>query len=152
VESLFADKRLSHVPNFSYLPPTNKKKSHENIGSPLGSFPKVGQREIISYSDLQREIEGYRDYTQTVLFTQTSKHNRVFGQLFEAASGKISKLDVIDFGIFTVDGENIAPSEVQKIEEMDQSVITKHVFFAGRVYLDHNNCSTFVHLFTFIFS
>ena len=46
------------------------------------------------------------------------------------------KLDVIDFGLF--------PGENEKT--------TKHVFFAGKIFIDNNGSSTFVNMFTLIFS
>jgi len=138
IESLFMDKRLSHVPNFKYLPPVNKAR----IGTTttlLGTFPSLGQRPIVTNSDLENEvlISKQTGFEEIVTFYQTSKENNLVCQMFEVYKGVITKLDVIDFGMFVVPNDPEHP--------------TKHAFFVGKVYLDSTGASTFCSQFTLIF-
>ncbi len=148
VESLFADKRLSHVPNFQFLPPVNKPRTGTRITYPIGNFPRVGQAPILSYADLQKELSvaATNGFSESVKFTFTSDASRVFGQFFEVAGAKLTKLDVIDFGLFTVGGNQTTQ------DEFGGSVAsTKHVFFVGKIYVDDNDSHTFINIFTLVF-
>ncbi len=164
IEPLFTDKRLSHLPNFKYLPP-------ETItGNPLGDYPNVNESAPLTYPELMKEIaikkpeefaksdsldpfdhpkrrnllknfmkpEGVMATKEgkTIQFTNTSKTNNVVMQMFELSDNKFKKLDIIDFGTFN------DPQDFDRPE--------KHIFFAGKVYVDSNGSPTFVNLFTFI--
>ncbi len=139
IESLFMDKRLSHVPNFKYLPPVNKARIGGTTSS-LGTFPSLGQSPILTTDDLDKELSNAisTGFSQTVRFFQTSKQNNIVAQFFEVSGNAISKLDVIDFGLFTVPGDSEYP--------------TRHVFFVGKVFIDGFGASTFVNLFTLVFT
>jgi hypothetical protein len=39
---------------------------------------------------------------ETIKFAETTITNRIMGQMFEIGNGKVTKLDVVDFGIFTL--------------------------------------------------
>ena len=58
--------------------------------------------------------------------------------MFEVDSNRLNfiKLDVIDYGEIIVDDDELRSN--------------KHIFFAGKVYLDSNQIPTFVNLFTLI--
>ncbi len=130
IESLFMDKRLSHVPNFNYLPPVNKPRVGTSQGLPLGNFQNIGQRPIYDWNDLNKEIKDLeqRGYIQDISFLETSRENNLFCQMFEVDSATIHKLDVIDFG------------ELQD----------KHVWFIGKVRSDSYNSDIFINMFTLI--
>lgn len=138
VESLFQDKRLSHLPNFQFLPPVNRAKIGATEKNSLGDYVNVNQTPILSYEDLDLEIKNSRNkgYSQNIFFTETSRGNNLLCQFFEISNGQMIKLDVIDFGLFP--GEN------------EQT--TRHVFFVGKIFIDNNGSSTFVNIFTLIFS
>lgn len=138
VESLFQDKRLSHLPNFQFLPPVNRAKIGATEKNSLGDYVNVNQTPILSYEDLDLEIKNSRTkgYSQNIFFTETSRGNNLLCQFFEISNGQMIKLDVIDFGLFP--GEN------------EQT--TRHVFFVGKIFIDNNGSSTFVNIFTLIFS
>ena len=133
MESLFADTRLSHVPNYRFLPPVNDASQ-----TPLGSFVQIGERPTLEYSDVEVELAAARatGFAHDIRFTETSPQNRVVCQLFEFASSRMTKLDVIDFGLFAA---------------ADQAT-TRHVFFAGKLYVDSFGSHTFVHMFTLVWS
>jgi hypothetical protein len=137
IYSLFQDKRLSHLPNFQFLPPVNRAKIGFTTKNPLGNYQNLNQEPILSYDELQKEIDKAqsRGYLQNITFTETSRANNLFGQFFEVSEGQITKLDVIDFGDFPGTAQNS----------------TRHVFFLGKIFTDSNGCTTFVNMFTMIF-
>lgn len=151
IESLFADKRLSHIPNFKFMPPVNKD------GSSLGNFVNIGQKPIFEYADLKSELDQVErlGFKQTVYFTEISNQNPVFGQLFEVGGGYLTKLDIIDFGIFILKNNEIqimSQDELDRARDLGKEITTKHVFFAGKIYVDSNGSQTFVNLFTLVLS
>ncbi len=131
-ESFFQDKRLSHIKNFKFLPPKNKKTTLDPEGSLLGEFRPLSQPEVLSFDELKSELVNKDSHT--VFFSETSRFNNLFGQFFEVTGNDIRKLDVIDFGSFPIEsGESV------------------HVFFVGKIYVDKMRRSTFINLFTVIF-
>lgn len=138
MESLFMDKRLSHVPNFKYLPPVNKARIGNSTSS-LGVYPSLGQAPISTIKDLESELKPTIDkgFQEVVTFFETSRQNNLVCQIFEVSDNSLIKLDVIDFGLFTTRENSL--------------YATKHVFFAGKVFIDSMGSSTFVNLFTLIF-
>jgi hypothetical protein len=152
VESLFADKRLSHIPNYKYLPPINKPRLGASITLPLGMYPHYGQEPIFEFSDLKKELDPIEKsgYSTDIFFSETSKSNRTIGQIFEIGDGQITKLDVIDFGIFTMTNSELTNEDIQKAENEGRMLTTKHVWFVGKVMKDDNGSSTFVNMFTIV--
>tara|TARA_B100000700_G_scaffold321715_1_gene421588 strand:- start:27493 stop:28428 length:936 start_codon:yes stop_codon:yes gene_type:complete len=134
VESLFQDKRLSHVANFLYLPPVNAATNTVGDKLPLGDYPDLGQNPMMKYEDLAAELKGREK--ETITFYETSLENNLIGQFFEIGQTTFKKLDVIDFGEF-VTGDEDFPE--------------KHVFFVGKVFPDSKDSYTFVNMFTLVF-
>jgi len=127
VESLFQDKRLSHVDQFSYLPPTANNLK-------LGNYPRLSQDSILSLAQIQREISGKQG--ETVRFIESSRDNNIICQFFEIQKTNMVKLDVIDFGEFTTESP-VRPNQ--------------HYFFVGKVLPDGKGLYTFVNLFILVF-
>lgn len=149
VESLFADKRLSHIPNFQFLPPVNKVKTGSDVSYPIGTYTRLNQPPIQTLKEIEDEIEGLRKigFVEDVSFTKTSRANRLFSQFFEVAATGVTKLDVIDFGSFQT------KTTEQLFEADDNRQYTnKHIYFVGKVYTDSKGSQTFVNMFTLIFS
>lgn len=137
-ESFFLDKRLSNLPNYKFLPPINKKTSEEQI-RPLGIYPNLGKQGSLSAAELNKELNLLKErgaYSK-VEFSNTSTTNTILGQIFEINGNDISKLDLIDFG--------------EQVFKSGDSLTTRHVYFAGKIFLDDNNSHTFVNIFTLIF-
>lgn len=138
LESLFQDRKLSHLPNFSYLPPIIKA-SESNVGDKsklenltpylLGEYPSWGRNETpLALYEIQGENSRYGN-GESIPITQSSRNNRIISQFFEINSdGSVGKLDVVDSG--TKGG--------------------KRVFFIGKTYLDNRGCPTFVNIFTLL--
>jgi hypothetical protein len=137
VESLFYDKRLSHIPNFKFLPPINKPLPGRVNATPIGDYTNVNQKPILQYSDLAVELDELEKngYKKDVQFIETSRDNNLLCQFFEMYDNQVVKLDVIDFGTFPA----------------DENGKVKHVFFVGKVFTDGYNVSTYVNLFVLVF-
>jgi hypothetical protein len=137
LEGLFQDPRLSHLPNFRFLPPVNAGQE-TGPGSMLGSYRPWGDPRPLTYESLRRELDTVeaKGGCRTLSFDPTTRTNRVVGQLFERTSTGLRKLDVIDFGVHAT-GRPSSP--------------TAHVFFAGRLVEDSAGVHTFVHVFTLVF-
>ena len=134
IESLYADSRLSHLPNFRYLPPINKSSVGVELGAPLGDYEKLNQLEKLTLQDLMSGLMGKEKHT--ISFTETSRENNLVAQMLESSPNGLEKLSVIDFGEFP-DEEPLSPG--------------KRVFFAGKIFTDGNGAHTFVNIFTIIF-
>lgn len=144
-ESLFQDVRLSKVINFEYLPPINRtndvtidKRDHRTTTKhQLGNYMPWGRTHLdgLSPAQLEDELAYYErlGYARTISFEPTSLNNRLFAQAFELTSNTMTKLDVIDYGQYLVNGQ------------------LHHAFFVGKVYVDENDTHTFIHLFTMVF-
>lgn len=155
INSLFQDKRLSHIPNFQFLPPVNKPRAGQVTGSVLGNFININSQPILSYNDVLHSIDLSlrRGFSAEIDFVDTSKANNLVCQMFEMSNGEIIKLDVIDFGLFNVSGRDVSVDERLRAE-IDPRVrpdATKHVFFCGKVFTDRHNVNKFMNLFTLIF-
>jgi len=197
VEPLFMDKRLSHVPNFKFLPPLlvfprldkfnlkamRRRGRRTKTKVFLGSYTALNEQQTeMKYSDLMKHLNGKGSQgiepddfdgppennspwnkdnksaikrsrstknnvpdtsislsreRKRIKFLETSENNNIVMQMFEVNDKKLKfkKLDVIDFGEFTVSNNN-RPN--------------KHIFFAGKVFLDSFQVPTFVNLFTII--
>lgn len=133
LESFFQDPLLSHVPNFQYLPPINKRYSEEVPAVPLGNYSAVGGNIVMTFNDVQKEMSDARaaGNLRTFRFDPAPRSNNVHLQFFEQTSTGMLKLDVIDFGTYR--GDRGAPTRV---------------LFVGKVYWDDFDVETFVRLFT----
>ena len=137
-ESLWQDKKLTHVPNFQYLPPVQNGTSVV-----LREYAKLEQPAPLNFDDLQIELNAVQSMRNTsagaaleATFTKTSKDNNIVCQIFEVTSGSMNKLRMIDFGEF---------------EDSDPTSPGKHVFFAGKLFQDDLGQDTFINLFTVVF-
>lgn len=140
LESLFQDRKLSHLPNFSYLPPIVKvsesrsgdKRILENLTPyTLGEYPSWGRNETpLTLGEVEEENSHYES-NLPVRITRSSRKNRILSQTFEInQDGTVGKLDVVEGG---------------KMGE-------KTVFFIGKTYLDNRGTPTFVNIFTLLLS
>lgn len=138
--SLMFDHQLSHVPNFMFLPPVNKATPLSPKKTSLGRFLPIGRTKPLSSNEVESQINAADDrgYVKTVDFTETSRQNNVFFQVFEVREGvsELVKLDVLEFG---------------RYKTSDEKFPERTVFFVGRALKDSLERHTFVHLFTLMF-
>lgn len=168
-EALYNDRRLSHIDNFKFLPPINKRIPNSAATTTLGNYSSAinGNREIITYSDLKNEflnnVVQYGTVTnsrplqkQTVYFNETSITNRIVGQIFEIGDGFVTKLDVIDFGVFTIRKTDppLFPDEPSP-KPLNPDVVTSttriHVYFVGKVMKDSTGTDKYLNICTLVF-
>ena len=134
LESLFQDRKLSHLPNFSYLPPIIKV-SESNVGDKsklenltpylLGEYPSWGRNEKpLTLAEIAGDNSRYGT-GETVPIMESSRKNRIISQFFEIhRDGSVGKLDVVESA--------------------------KGIFFIGKTYLDNMGSPTFVNIFTLL--
>jgi hypothetical protein len=134
IESLWQDMRLSHLPHYRYLPPTNAPGPGMLTGSLLGDYPKFDQSPPLTFQDLDTHLKTRE--SKVLRFTSTSIQNNIVAQMLAIAPGGIEKLSLIDFGEF--------PDE-------DPHSPGKRVFFAGKIFKDRPGFFTFVNLFTIVY-
>ena len=138
IESLWQDKRLTHLPNYQFLPPINKTSRKQ-----LRAYPKLQQPAPMTWTDLSNELGAGDPSGETgvgppvsITFPATSTDNNLVCQVWEVCSGSINKLRMIDFGEF---------------EDQDPLSPGRHVFFVGKLFDDDGGESTFLNLFTVVF-
>lgn len=168
-DNMFSDRRLSHLDNFSFLPPINKRTDASPVVKPIGNYAGSinGNRQILSYSDLQAEFQHtivksgslqQRSLLQkqTITFAETTMTNRLVGQMFEVADGVITKLDVVDFGVFTVKKTDppLFPDAIPTPLNTDLVTATSriHVYFVGKIFLDASGNHKFINMFSLCFN
>jgi hypothetical protein len=132
VENLFFDKRLSHIPNFNFLPPVVLDDGDSELVS-LGDYANLNQSDDLSYDEIIESLQGKP--IRTIDFVKTSPDNNVLMQFFETSAGNFQKLDAIDFGSFATDSVS-RPG--------------KHVIFVGKVYTTSQGDPRFINMFTII--
>jgi hypothetical protein len=155
IDGLFVDAKLSHLPNFQYLPPINKYRLGDTTVNLLGNYPNLNQTRQLTFADVERYVEEAtrRGYSSEVVFEETSKINNLVCQIFEVGDNEIVKLDVIDFGLFNLSGQDVSLSERKRQNQDPRKAptLSKHVFFVGKVFTDSNGVNKFINLFTIIF-
>lgn len=132
IEGFFQDKRLSSAPNFQFLPPVNKARAGAGERTRIANYVRLDQANIDSMETLEKEFEQFESIS--IPFTETSVENNLLCQFFETSENRVVKLDVIDFGTLVARDGTL-----------------KHVFFAGKVFIDNYNCPTFVNMFSLVF-
>lgn len=135
-DSFFQDRRLSHIPNYQFLPPVNRPRLGETEVTALGDYVSLQQEPVFNFDDLEPELKELErnGFMNTIHFTENSRQGNIFGQFFESSQNELSKLDVIDFGTFPVENGR-----------------DRHVFFVGKIYNDDNGVDTYINLFTLVF-
>lgn len=148
IDSLFSDNKLSNLENFMYLPPIVKTsdsilKDKTNIAAIpkqyfLGDYPSWGDNEKqLTFLKLLKELQGYQK--EDITFERTSIKNNLIGQFFEVSGDTVTKLDIIDFG-------------KMRNDTLDPTVVSNHVFFIGKTFLDNRGTTCYVNMFTIVFS
>lgn len=135
VESLWQDKKLSHVDNFKFLPPVNK-----GTNKALFEYSKLEQPEPMNYRQIEDDLGVGTPWrvprVADLEFPLTSLDNNLVCQVWEVTSEKLNKLRIIDFGEF---------------EDEDPFSPGKHVFYIGKLQEDDAGQNTFLNIFTVVF-
>jgi len=149
IDSLFNDDKMSNLINFRYLPPIVKTNStllpdKTNIDNLqpflLGNYPPLGDnKNPISFTQIKDQLKSFS--SKTIEFIETTRKNNLLCQVFEVdtGNGTVSKLDIVEYG------------EV-KNDILDPDVVSNKVYFLGKTYLDDRGTTTYVNIFTLVFS
>jgi hypothetical protein len=131
VDSFYQDEKLSHLPNFKYLPPIEKNAA--GVATKLASYEKLDQEEIKTLSDVSAKLKGkrYIDFD----FNDFGSINNILMQVFDVRNDSIEKLALIDTGEFN-----------------DEFGNSNRVFYLGKIYIDKFGMKTYVNVFTGILS
>lgn len=142
--SFFQDPRFAGLPNFRFLPPVNRTRdtdpdfTREFIEQhKLADYPRIDSSH--TYEDavesVIEDVDAAKSTSRSmkVVFSPTTNTNNIHCQVFEVGSGRVKKLEVLDFG---------------KVAWRDGSM--KRVLFAGKVFLDSFGTHTFVRIFTLV--
>lgn len=148
LDSLFQDERMSHLPNFQYLPPINKPRDRTTIDFNSKNFIDshlIGHYPRIDHGKTKREVEQSikekikileeQGNVKEIKFEPTSNTNNLHCQIFEISNNQLKKLDIVDFG---------------PVRLKDDETIQR-MYFVGKVFVDDYGNHTFVNLFTLFF-
>lgn len=134
-EEFVSDSRLSRTQHFKYLPPINKVAQYntqQTQTTTIGTYPKFKSEDDTTNVNkiLKKLYDAEKSGNKRTLnFLETSRHNNLYCQFFEAGNATINKLDIIDFGI----------------------IDKKRYFFIGKIFTDNNDLTKFINLFSLVF-
>lgn len=174
-EPFFLDSKLSHLPNFSFLPPVNVD------GSNYGRYEDIRSLKRETLKDIKKYLgyEGFQDFDEEngVRLRKSSSSlrtdkvgdfdvvNRVslkspytfnFKQYKTVYFDKTSDQNNLIMQIF----EDGPDSKLIKLDIIDAGSFRdeksefypeKRIFYAGKIYMDDFNTPTFINIFTIIF-
>ena len=148
-----------------FMPPVNKgKQANGSIGNYSGVIN--GNRQILGYDDLRNEFQNIvvangtvqqRTPLQrsTIYFSETTITNRIIGQVFEIAQGQITKLDIIDFGVFTIKKTDPPLFSEAVPQPLNPDLVTAttriQVYWVGKVLIGSDGADRYLHAFSLIF-
>jgi hypothetical protein len=137
LDKFHQDKKLSHVPNYDFMPPINKENysSREEMlaAESIDPYWNENQRSITSYDQILNSVQSLESFD--IDFVESSRENNIAIQMFESTddpANAFNKLDIIDFGNFITD--DARPD--------------KRVFFVGKVI--DKGYQAYVNIFTVI--
>jgi len=176
-EPFFLDSRLTHLPNFSFLPPVNidgsnygsyddirslKRETLEDIKKSLGasSFNEIPEDGLLSSLKAQ-SLSGYRtdkigEFDVLNRNTLESPYLNSIKEFKTVYFSKTSRDNNLVIQIF----EDGPDSVLNKLDIIDAGSFNdsrnnfyseKRVFYVGKVYFDDFNTPTFINIFTIIF-
>lgn len=174
-EPFFLDSKLTHLPNFDFLPPVNtdgtnygeykdirslNRETLEDIKNNLGAegFQDVlaedGVRKPKSYSGSRTDKIGDFDILNRV--SLTSPYNSSFKQFKTVYFKNTSDQNNLIMQIFE-DGPGSTMNKLDIIDagsfnDSDSEIYPeKRVFYVGKIFIDDFNTPTFINIFTLIF-
>lgn len=129
-----------------FLAQGNKLGVYANYGNPAPTYEELmtglegGDVSVIdTYAATGQSYEPTPKERHDIEFNSTSEENNIIMQIFEVGNSRFTKLDVIDFGEFSIAGEPFPGFRSNK-----------HVFFIGKVIFDSIRMPTFVNIFTMV--
>ena len=133
VEGLFADRRLSKVTNFLFLPPIQRAVSSVGSEVSLGTYMNVSEIDQLTDGEIEVTISDLQ--TRTLTFSRLTDSHRLMIQAFETSDDGIKQLDVIEWG---------------QLSELDDDGRARYLYFLGKVIDDGSGIPTFVNIFDLV--
>jgi hypothetical protein len=172
-EPFFLDKKLSHLPNFNFLPPVNED------GTSYGEYEDFRSTKYQNWESIVKELGNlaFADTTpheslNAIGFDAKSKIYQSQTGEFEYRGNKTDRSFKKEYEIFdfkdTSENNNLLiqiyenyQNSFKKLDIIDGGTfyvpndanknIEKRIFYVGKIYFDSFNTPTFVNLFTIIF-
>ena len=170
-ESFLFDSKLTHLDNFSYLPPVNVD------GTSYGQYKDLRNMTKETWEDIKEEL-GYKHFEEVEDFKNENTDMRVDKsgdfrvlnrkKLLPTNTNMIKQYNVVNFNK-TSDANNLlmqifesdpSRAKLKKLDIIDAGAFyeeddvnkryEKHVFYAGKIYFDDYNSPTFINIFTII--
>ena len=173
-EPLFLDSKLTHLPNFQFLPPVNTDgTAYGEYSDPRSlskeTFKDIKERLGASNFDLPNYESGTNDIRNKKMEKNLSKESRkllIDGKLPLPVEFK-KPSQVINFNKTSIDNnilvqiyESGIGSQINKLDIIDAGIFydksdklgrkEKRVFYVGKVYADDFDSPTFINIFTII--
>jgi hypothetical protein len=176
-DPIFLDKKLAHLPNFSFLPPINED------GTPYGSYEDPRSTVNLDWPNIKSELgsRAFEDNTNRLMFAPVSytaggfmggsggglTFSRGDYEVQDTSTPIIKPFKIIEFKK-TSQTNNLLiqifesfQDSIKKLDIIDGGVhidendpnqnFEKHVFYVGKVYFDDFDTPTFINLFTIVF-
>jgi hypothetical protein len=131
-DSLFADKRLSKLPNFMFLPPIQSSGEIGSKPSTLGDYTSFAETNDIDDGSFFANLNELED--ATINLSRLTEYNDLAIQMYETAGSNIKKLDVIKYGRVGISPEGSSTD----------------LYFVGKVFFDGFDVPTFINIFTLV--
>jgi hypothetical protein len=137
IPSLFQDKKLSHLPNFRFMPPRNSSSPENLDGNSLGTYLKF-RKDHPWHQDPEKAhliAKTIGSEKREIFFSETTPDNNLLVQPFEFTRSGVTKLSVIDGGTYM----------------SHETRERRHIFYIGKLMADSKSTTTYVHIFTLVF-
>ena len=170
-EPFFFDSKLSHLPNFQFLPPVNTDMS------PYGNYQNLQskRKETLEQIKLSLGVTNFDEDNVNIEDADTGGRQDKLGDFsvinrkkLNAVDSPITKqFDTITFKKTSTDNnlviqlfENSRGAKLTKLDIIDAGVFydseahpnreQKHIFYVGKIYMDDFNTPTFINMFTLV--
>jgi hypothetical protein len=131
-DSLYADKRLSKLPNFMFLPPVQNSGEIGTEPSELGKYTSFAESNDIDDGSFFANLNELED--ATIDLSRLTEYNDLAIQLYETTGSNIKKIDIIKYGRVGISQEGSSTD----------------LYFVGKVFFDGFDVPTFVNIFTLV--
>lgn len=131
-DSLYADKRLSKLPNFMFLPPIQNSGEIGSQPIELGKYTSFAESNDIEDGSF---FAGLNELEEATLeFSRLTEYNDLAIQLYETTGSIAKKLDIIKYGRVGISPEGTSTD----------------LYFIGKVFFDEFDVPTFINIFTMV--
>jgi len=131
-DSLFADKRLSKLPNFMFLPPIQNSGEIGSQSTGLGEYTSFAESNDIDDGSFFADLNELEE--ATIELSRLTEYNDLAIQMYEIVGSNVKKLDIIKYGRVGISREGSSTD----------------LYFVGKVFFDGFDVPTFINIFTLV--